>query len=128
MDVISRDFQNCHHCVTNTSSFNEIRYLLRNQEKNLTIQNELKYVRCLFNILNVINIIMIFIIFGGPKIITLLTLITACMIFVSIYLTDQRDILLFDFSIVGLTAFIAFKCVHTLILEIVELLLKNKNS
>jgi hypothetical protein len=40
---------------------------------------------------------------GGPKFLTIMTFITSCLIFRSIYLKNQRQVLLFDSSIILLS-------------------------
>jgi uncharacterized membrane protein YkgB len=114
-----KDRHNCFHCVTNHTSFNDIEKLLQDQERNLKIQNELKYIRALYNILNMINLVTIFIIFGGPRTVTVMTMITLAFIFGSIYVENIRYGLWFDSAVIVVSFFVLLRSLWAIALTII---------
>ncbi len=74
--TVRKDYYNCYFCVNNFISFTAIQDLIKTQEKNSTVLNEIKYIRCLFNILNTMNVLVILAIFSGPRFITIMMCIT----------------------------------------------------
>ncbi|CAF2876759.1 unnamed protein product [Rotaria sp. Silwood2] len=94
------DTQYCGHCIHKYSSNKKIE-LMTNLERMRTKQeNILKVTKTTFNILSVINVITTFVIFGGPKSITIATLINTLMVFLSLYVSTSLVIYFESFIII----------------------------
>lgn len=111
---IQKDEYKCYHCVSTYTTFEKLRELLDEQEKNITYLNELKNVRIWFNVVNMSNIVIVFFIFGGSKIITLTTMISGSLVFATLHVEEKKLQLIYDSTIMLMFSIVVGKCVYTL--------------
>ena len=124
---ISKDENACYHCVKSHIGFEHLRTLIEQQQTHRKRDEVLKGIRMLFNILSITNTIVVFLVFGGPKLISFVTLVSSICIFGSIYVEKVADAVLFESAVILVSVVVVLKGVYVIMVEIVALE-RRKNS
>lgn len=117
----------CYHCLMKISTFEKLEALIINQELREESEKAFDKLRFAFDCLTIYNMIVVFIIFGGPKVITFITLFSSILICTSIIISKSY-VVYFEYSVLIISVFIMVKCVYILVIDMIESEVKRRTK
>lgn len=123
---VSIDENFCFHCTQRHIGLSTLHSLIDKQQSYRAREEQLRTTRSMLNILSMINLLVIAFIFGGPKLISLISFLSSCSIFVSVIVEKLRDVVIFESSIILVSVVVLMKTFYV-ILYVVALIERKKS-
>ena len=118
---ISNDQDYCFHCIQQHFDPDHLRTQIAQQNTHQQRDQALKRIRFVFNIVVITNCVVVFIIFGGPKLITFLSIFSSSLIFVSIYVDKVINAVYFESSVMCIGFVVLFKSLYVILVQIITI-------
>ena len=118
---ISNDQDYCFHCIQQHFDRDHLRTHIAQQNTHQQRDQALKRIRFFFNIVVITNCVVVFIIFGGPKLITFLSIFSSSLIFGSIYVDNVINAVYFESSVMFMGVVVLFKSLYVILIQIIAI-------
>lgn len=121
LNALINDTNYCSYCVDYFEDFTGLKKLVKQQEIQSKLNQPMRTVRIWLNILSVMNSIVVFLFFGGPTLITVVCFLSYACVLISLFLTNPKQALYLEFSVLIVTAVLLFNAIHALVVTIAEI-------
>ena len=117
---IRNDAYLCYHCVTNLTTFDELKQLIEQQQSNIHENNQMKFGRGFINMMNLINLIVVFYIYERSLFVFVIALKSLIVVFGAFFFQNPKVLIIFDSSILMISIAILLKCWCSLQCQIIN--------
>jgi len=118
---ITNERDPCFHCINKASTADNLKALLNHQQLVIKRDQIVKGVRMFLTLLSFYNITLGFIIFGGPVLISVISIISGGVLFMSLFVDDFTLMLYMKYSISLTSTIITFKSIISLSMTMMEI-------
>lgn len=121
LNALLNDTYYCSYCVDYFESFAQLKQLVKQQEIQWTLNQQMRIVRIWLNILSVMNSIVVFLLFGGPTLITVVCFLSYACVLISLFLAKPKQALYLEFSVLIVTAVLLFNAIHAFFVTVMQI-------
>jgi len=122
-----KDDENCFYCIRTYSKKEDIDEMIANQQRLIQHNDALKVVRILLNWLSIINTLVAIIVFGGPVLIICAMIISATLIFASLFINNSMYMIYFESSVIVASVVVWIKSDYCLFITILCKFIHNQS-
>ena len=116
---MANDIHHCFHCIERHVGAKDLESFMGKKSVSRERNRNLKLACTIFNILSINTSFITFLVFGGSKLIYFISFCCSCLIFASIYVENNSDVIIFESSALIFSSIVFLKCFYAILFAII---------
>lgn len=118
---ITADKEFCFYCYqAHYKTFDSLKVFIEQDNYHIKLNQILRHVKICFNAVSVFNFIVVYLVFGGPMLITHISLLSDLLVFISMFVENQFHVLTFEAAVLLVAVFTWAKSLYVIMVCIIE--------